>query len=78
MVNKNLIPYDPRPPRIASGVRLGTPAVTSRGFGPEEIRRVARLIVKVLSHPGESKVEKQVQQEVQELANRFPAPGIDA
>ncbi len=77
VVNKNLIPYDPRSPRIASGIRLGTPAVTTRGFGPEEMRLVARLIIQVLSHLGEPAVEQQVRQEVRELALRFPAPGID-
>jgi len=77
VVNKNLIPYDPRSPRVASGIRLGTPAVTTRGFGPEEMRLVARLIAQVLSHLGEPAVEQQVRQEVRELALRFPAPGID-
>ncbi len=77
VVNKNLIPYDPCSPRVASGIRLGTPAVTTRGFGPEEMRKVARLIVQVLSHLDEPRVEEQVRQEVQELALHFPAPGID-
>lgn len=77
VVNKNLIPFDPRSPRVASGIRLGTPAVTTRGFGPEEMRLVARLIVQVLSHLGEPAVEQQVRQEVRELALRFPAPGTD-
>lgn len=77
VVNKNLIPYDPRPPRVASGIRLGTPAVTTRGFGPEEMKLVARLIVRMLSHLGEPAVEQQVRQEVRELALRFPAPGVD-
>jgi len=77
VVNKNLIPYDPRSPRVASGIRLGTPAVTTRGFGPEEMKLVAKLIVRMLSHLGEPAVEQQVRQEVRELALRFPAPGID-
>lgn len=78
VVNKNLIPYDPLPPRITSGIRLGTPAVTTRGFGPEEIRKVAELLVRVLSHPEEPTTLREVRQEAQELIHRFPAPGIDS
>ena len=48
-VNKNAIPNDPQPPRVTSGLRLGTPAVTTRGFGVEECQKVAQLIVRVLS-----------------------------
>jgi glycine hydroxymethyltransferase len=50
--NKNAIPADPRPPKVTSGLRVGTPAVTTRGFGPEEIREVAAVIVEVLTTPG--------------------------
>lgn len=77
-VNKNAIPYDPRPPTITSGIRLGTPAVTTRGFGPEEIRLVADLIVQVLRHPGEEQVAHRVQATVRELCQRFPVPGLAA
>ena len=44
ITNKNAIPFDPKPPRVASGMRLGTPAITSRGFGASEVREVSRLI----------------------------------
>ena len=76
-VNKNAIPNDPQPPRVTSGLRLGTPSITSRGFGVEESRQVADLIVKVLNHRGDSKVEAEVTNEVRELTSRFPVPGLD-
>ena len=76
-VNKNAIPNDPRPPRVTSGLRLGTPALTSRGFGVEELRQVGRIIVRVLNHRGDAHVEEQAQQEVLELTARFPVPGVD-
>jgi glycine hydroxymethyltransferase len=75
-VNRNAIPYDPKPPRIASGIRLGTPAMTTRGFGTGEFKRVAQLMVKVLSSPDDSRVAKQVGDEVADLCRRFPIPGI--
>ena len=73
-VNKNAIPFDPRPPRVTSGLRLGTPAVSSRGFGPEEMTLVASFIVRVLTHSGDEEVEAQVRQKVVELTSRFPVP----
>ena len=77
IVNQNAIPFDPRPPRVTSGMRLGTPAVTTRGFGKEEIKQVASLIVKVISSIGDKDVQQQVRREVTELCQRFPVPGID-
>ncbi len=76
-VNKNAIPNDPQPPRVTSGLRLGTPSITSRGFGVDESRQVAGLIVKVLNHRGDSKVEAEVKAEVGELTSKFPVPGLD-
>ena len=76
-VNKNAIPYDQRPPRIASGVRLGTPAITSRGFGVAETRQVARFIGRVLARPQDKAVKAQVAEEVAHLTSRFPVPGLD-
>ena len=76
-VNKNAIPNDPRPPRVTSGLRLGTPAVTTRGFGVEECRQVTAAIVRVLDHRGDTKVEAAVREEIGALTSRFPVPGLD-
>ena len=76
-VNKNAIPFDTRPPRVTSGLRLGTPAVSSRGFGKEEMRDISRLIVKVLANIGNAAVEKEVREDVEGIASRFPVPGLD-
>ena len=75
LVNRNTIPFDPKPPRLASGIRLGTPAVTSRSFGIEEIQHVASLIAKAVFHLGDEHVLRQVRQEVKEMCQHFPIPG---
>ncbi len=75
-VNRNTIPFDPRPPKVTSGIRLGTPAVTTRGFGTDEMKRIASLVVKVLSYSGDENVQKQVRQEVREMCQQFPIPGL--
>ena len=75
-VNRNTIPFDPRPPKVTSGIRLGTPAVTTRGFGTDEMKRIASLVVKVLSSSGDENVQKQVRQEVREMCQQFPIPGL--
>jgi len=75
-INRNTIPFDPKPPMITSGIRLGTPAVTTRGFGIEEMKRIASLIVKVLSPSGDKRAQEQVCQEVREICQRFPIPGL--
>jgi len=76
-VNRHPIPFDPRPPRITSGIRLGTPAVTTRGFGGEEMKHIASLIVKVITKIGNQKAQSEVSQEVSQVCQRFPTPGID-
>ncbi len=75
-VNRNVIPFDPKPPVITSGLRLGTAAVTTRGFGTEEMRRIAALIIKALSPPGHTHAQEQVRQEVREMCQQFPIPGL--
>jgi len=75
-VNRNAIPFDPKPPKITSGIRLGTPAVTTRGFGTEEMKRIAALIGKVLSSSGDKRAQEQARQEVREMCQQFPIPGL--
>ena len=71
-VNKNTVPFETKSPMVTSGIRVGTPAVTSRGMGEAEMKEIARLIDRVLSSLGSSSVEATVRGEVQELTNRFP------
>jgi glycine hydroxymethyltransferase len=71
-VNKNTIPFDTNKPFVASGIRLGTPALTTRGMGEDEMQQVARLIAAVLHEPESEEVRRTVHQSVQELAARFP------
>jgi glycine hydroxymethyltransferase len=73
--NKNGIPEDPRPPKFTSGVRLGTPAVTTRGLGVGEMTRIADWIDRVLTSGGSDEVAKRVRAEVRALCERFPMPG---
>jgi len=74
-VNKNTIPYDPNPPLVASGIRIGTPAVTSREMKEAEMGVIADLIAKVLRQPDEVEVQRQVRTQVQDLCTRFPLYG---
>src|SRR5499426_4016812 len=71
-VNKNTVPFETKSPMVTSGIRIGTPAVTTRGMGEAEMAEIARLINQVLSNLGSSSVEAKVRGEVQELTNRFP------
>jgi glycine hydroxymethyltransferase len=71
-VNKNTVPFETRSPMVTSGIRIGTPAVTTRGMREAEMAEIARLIDRVLSNLGSSSVEAAVRGEVQELTNRFP------
>jgi len=76
VTNKNTIPYDERSPTVGSGIRLGTPAVTSRGLGPDDMRRVARLMVRILDNMEDEKVATEVRREVREVASALGVPGI--
>jgi glycine hydroxymethyltransferase len=71
-VNKNAVPNDPRPPTISSGLRMGTPAVTTRGFGTEEVTTLSGWIADVLDSTGESRVIERVRGEVLNICKRFP------
>lgn len=77
VANRDGIPFDPRSPLVTSGIRLGTPAVTTRGFGKEEMKQIASLVVKVIKDIDNQDIQNQVRQEVSQLCSRFPVPGID-
>ncbi|MBI5781333.1 MAG: serine hydroxymethyltransferase [Rhodocyclales bacterium] len=74
-VNKNAIPNDPEKPMVTSGIRIGTPAMTTRGFGELEAEQVAHLIADVLDAPNDETVLARVREQVAELCRRFPVYG---
>ena len=74
-VNKNAIPNDPEKPFVTSGIRLGSPAMTSRGFGAGEAKEVANLIADVLDAPRDEQVIANVRERVGSLTARFPVYG---
>jgi glycine hydroxymethyltransferase len=71
-VNKNAIPFDQNPPMVASGIRVGTPAVTTRGMAESEMELIGDLMAKVISAPDDERVASMVKQEVGRLCERFP------
>jgi glycine hydroxymethyltransferase len=71
-VNKNTIPFDQNKPFVASGLRIGTPAVTTRGMRENEMREIGRLISAIIHEPQSQEVQRSVQQSVAELTTRFP------
>ena len=75
-VNKNTIPYDTNKPAIASGIRIGTPAVTTRGMREPEMRRLGELIASTLQHADEEATLKRIAEDVLDLTGRFGVPGI--
>ena len=77
VVNRNAIPYDPKPPRVASGARLGTAAITARGFGETETRRIGGMILRVLQDIGDAAAIARIRDEVLDMTSRFPVPGLD-
>jgi len=77
-VNKNTIPYDPEKPMIGSGVRVGTPAVTSRGMREEEMRSIAQLIVDGIAARGDGAAQDEIRRRVGAITDRFPVPGLPA
>ena len=73
-VNKNMIPFDPRKPLDPSGIRIGTPALTTRGMKEAEMRQIAKWITVVLSHTGDAGVMQRTRYLVMELCKQYPAP----
>jgi glycine hydroxymethyltransferase len=71
-VNKNMIPWDPEKPMTTSGIRVGTPALTTRGMGAAEMTRVAALIGRVLDAPADEPALARVRGEVRDLCAQFP------
>ncbi len=75
-VNKNAIPFDTRPPQTASGIRMGTSAITTRGFGVDDTKQLARLIARVLGNLEDNRIHEEVRAEAEALASRYPPPGV--
>lgn len=71
-VNKNAIPFDPLPPMTASGIRMGTPAITTRGMREADMERIAAWIAEVLMHLGDGEIETRVRGEIAVFASQFP------
>jgi len=77
-VNKNLIPFDPKPPAIASGIRIGTPAITTRGVKEDGIEKIAEFINSALGNKDKEEKLKQIKQQVLEFTNKYPLyQGLD-
>lgn len=76
VANRNSIPFDPGSKRSPGGIRFGAAAVTTRGFGPEEMKRLAALIVRVIKNTADPAVREQVNREAKEICRRFPIPGL--
>lgn len=72
VINKNAIPFDPEPPTITSGIRLGTPAATTRGMGTAEMTEIGSAIADILDAPGDASVAGRVSAQVQALCDKFP------
>jgi glycine hydroxymethyltransferase len=75
-VNKNAIPFDTLPPNTASGIRVGTPATTTRGFGSLEMRQVGELLARTLRERDDPVSLSEVSEAVREICARFPVPGL--
>ena len=76
-VNKNLIPFDPRKPLDPSGIRIGTPALTTRGMGTDEMRRIAAWMLTALKAPQDAKAHDRIRRKVNELCAQYPVPGAE-
>lgn len=74
-VNKNAIPFDQQPPSVASGIRVGTPASTTRGMGPEQMRQIGQWIAEIVRRPDDEALTNRIRPEVRRLCADFPVPG---
>jgi glycine hydroxymethyltransferase len=71
-VNKNAIPFDPLPPKITSGIRVGTPAITTRGLKEKDVEEVARYMCEALKNPENEKLHAAIREKVREICKKFP------
>jgi len=71
-VNKNMVPYDDQSPFVTSGIRVGTPAMTTRGLGPDEFREIVALMDRVITNPTDETVLSNVRGAIHEMTDRFP------
>jgi len=76
IVNYNTIPYDPRKPFSPSGIRIGTPSVTTRGMAEDDMRRIAQFMARVVDSGADEQVIEAVRLEVEEMTSAFPVPGV--
>jgi glycine hydroxymethyltransferase len=72
VANKNAVPYDPEPPMVTSGVRLGTPALTTRGMAEQQLNEIGKMIGRILKNPEKDQIRNEVSERVSELLNEFP------
>ena len=78
VANKNMVPFDPNPPRVTSGVRIGVPSITSRGMNIDDMGTIAELIVESLRVTESSSEQQSLAQRVKDFASSFPVPGVDS
>ena len=78
VANKNMVPFDPNPPRVTSGVRIGVPSITSRGMNIDDMGTIADLIVESLRVTESSSEQQSLAQRVKDFASSFPVPGVDS
>jgi glycine hydroxymethyltransferase len=71
-VNKNMLPFDDQPPAVASGIRVGTPALTTKGMKEPELRKIADMFQRVIADPENEKLKQQIKNEIRELNEAFP------